>query len=379
MQIGYFSKDYANKRIILDNNIVGVSLSCCNNIIQRVLNRSTTYTLGYISMFTYNHHVKGYHTINYIPITSKSWCCSFETIVPRGGYLLNINHKDKFEIHVDRRLRFLLGRMAKDNCKRLISFSKCNMVLQQKVFELCPNLYPTLMSKLIQVNVPQSLLVNKPKQELTHKKIRFIFVGRDFNRKGGCEIIRAFNQLSKHRRDFEVLLIGRPKVVHNYAFKDFQDTEIEEREIEEIIATSKEWLTIKEDIPNDQVLEYIKNSDVGLLPTWAETYGYSVLEFQAAGLPVISTNLRAMPEINPHGWRIELPLNWACELGLHNEEEKKQRRSQIVNGIIDIANYLLDNPQEIIRRGQQSYEFVKENHSYEKYAKTFKDIYGQFR
>lgn len=210
------------------------------------------------------------------------------------------------------------------------------------------------------------------------KKIRFIFVGRDFNRKGGCEIIRAFNQLSKHRRDFEVLLIGRPKVVHNYAFKDFQDTEVEKREIEEIIATSKEWLIINKDIPNDQVLKYIKISDIGLLPTWTETYGYSVLEFQAAGLPVISTNLRAMPEINPYGWRIELPLNWACELGLHNEEEKKQRRSQIVNGIIDIANYLLDNPQEIIRRGQQSYEIVKENHSYEKYANTFKDIYGQF-
>lgn len=86
MQIGYFSKDYANKRIILDNNIVGVSLSYCNDIIQRVLDRSTTCALGYISMFTSNHHVKGYHTINYIPITSKPWCCSFETTIPRGDF-----------------------------------------------------------------------------------------------------------------------------------------------------------------------------------------------------------------------------------------------------------------------------------------------------
>lgn len=70
----------------------------------------------------------------------------------------------------------------------------------------------------------------------------------------------------------------------------------------------------------------MKNSHVGLLQTWSDTYGYSVLEFQACACSVITTDLRALPEINNNevGWLIELPKNIFKELVLEDEEHKNK-------------------------------------------------------
>jgi len=48
---------------------------------------------------------------------------------------------------------------------------------------------------------------------------------------------------------------------------------------------------------------------LALLPTCAETHGDVVLEAQANGCPVITTDIRTLPEINPSeiGYLIEVP------------------------------------------------------------------------
>ena len=57
------------------------------------------------------------------------------------------------------------------------------------------------------------------------------------------------------------------------------------------------------------MLELLSGSHIGLLPSFAETYGYVVLEMQAAGVPVVTTDIRAFSEVNPDecGWRIRTP------------------------------------------------------------------------
>ncbi|WP_241627814.1 glycosyltransferase, partial [Rosenbergiella epipactidis] len=72
----------------------------------------------------------------------------------------------------------------------------------------------------------------------------------------------------------------------------------------------------------------MSKSHIGLLPTWADTYGYSLLEFMAAGCPVISTNVRALTEINSsdRGYIINLPLNNIKEVFIKNEEDKESIR-----------------------------------------------------
>src|SRR5690606_873447 len=62
-------------------------------------------------------------------------------------------------------------------------------------------------------------------------------------------------------------------------------------------------------LKNEEVLDLFKKTHVGLLPTWADSFGYSVLEAQACGCPVITTDIRALPEINNNdiGWLIKVP------------------------------------------------------------------------
>ena len=81
-------------------------------------------------------------------------------------------------------------------------------------------------------------------------------------------------------------------------------------EVKKIIKGS-DWITHYETLPNDYVLELMREQHVGLLPTWSDTYGYSVLEFQISVVPVITTNVNALKEINNNscGWVIDIPKN----------------------------------------------------------------------
>ncbi|MFH4294310.1 glycosyltransferase, partial [Acinetobacter baumannii] len=70
-------------------------------------------------------------------------------------------------------------------------------------------------------------------------------------------------------------------------------------------------IKIYSNVDNNKVIEMIREHHIGLFPTWADTFGYSVLEFQACGCPVISTDVRALSEINNNdiGWLINVDKN----------------------------------------------------------------------
>jgi glycosyltransferase involved in cell wall biosynthesis len=55
-------------------------------------------------------------------------------------------------------------------------------------------------------------------------------------------------------------------------------------------------------INRDELIQRVlPATDVYLLPTYAETFGMSVLEAMAAGIPVVATDIFAIPEMLEHG------------------------------------------------------------------------------
>lgn len=52
----------------------------------------------------------------------------------------------------------------------------------------------------------------------------------------------------------------------------------------------------------------MKQCHIGLLPTFGDTFGFSVLEMQACGCPVITSNNYALPEIN------NKEIGWICDI-----------------------------------------------------------------
>lgn len=121
----------------------------------------------------------------------------------------------------------------------------------------------------------------------------------------------------------------------------------------------------------------MKKSHIGLLPTYADTYGYSVLEFQAAGCPVITTNIRALTEINDNnvGWIIEIPKSSLGEAINTTKEGKFVISKSISEGIERAVHEIFSDRKVILEKSNRSISRIIEHHSIEDYASRLKNIY----
>lgn len=137
---------------------------------------------------------------------------------------------------------------------------------------------------------------------------------------------------------------------------------------------SQDWIHYYSKLKNSEVMDIIKQCHVGLLPTWFDTYGYSVLEMQACGVPVISTNVRAMSEINKYGWIIEMPINFNKEI----KPVEYKYRELLIGELYNIFMSILSNKKVIQEKSISCLNYIRCHHSPEEYSKHLKQIYSEF-
>ena len=130
---------------------------------------------------------------------------------------------------------------------------------------------------------------------------------------------------------------------------------------------------------NSALMQLFRQSDAGLLPTWQETYGFSVLEMQANGCPVITSNVRALPEINPAnaGWVIASPLNADREYSITSAEQKSQLRRSLVDGLKSTLLAIIERPDILQEKGEAAILRIKEQHDTQRYIARLNDIYSR--
>lgn len=378
MRIKTIGIKYPQKRLVLDK-VSGVEYSKIQNYLNPFLKRLKLFEI-WKPLFDFG--VDGYHTVNTVMLTKKPWCCSFEDYVPRGGVedFWKMAYWGK-PIQPNNRIDRMVKIIARPNCKRLMALSECNLQMQLRFYEHYnhPELTDGLVRKTCELKVPQPTLVDIQQKVSVGDKVRFVFVGNDFTRKGGREILDVFREIRKVRQDFELYMVTILDNYYNYSFWSFQDSKDELDEITNW-AKSQNWIHLYSKIPNSKVLNILKRCDVGMLPTWFDTYGYSVLEMEACGLPVITTNVRALPEINQYGWQIKLPVNFNNEATpyIHNEADKLKLRGIMQKQMYDIVTNILDNHEIIIEHGRESYEYIKKYHSPDEYAQKAAEIYNEF-
>lgn len=66
-------------------------------------------------------------------------------------------------------------------------------------------------------------------------------------------------------------------------------------------------------IPNGELADIARASDVFVLPTRGEGFGIPLIEFQHAGCPVITTDFAAGTELCGSGWLIEYETSWSWQ------------------------------------------------------------------
>jgi glycosyltransferase involved in cell wall biosynthesis len=116
---------------------------------------------------------------------------------------------------------------------------------------------------------------------------------------------------------------------------------------------------------------------VGLLPTWADTYGLFVLEAQASGCPVITTDVRALAEINNSriGWLIRVPKDALGEAIYATPENRLELSQKIQAGLEEIIRGIVEDPSVIASKGQAALERIRTEHDPQDYAEKLRQIY----
>jgi glycosyltransferase involved in cell wall biosynthesis len=110
----------------------------------------------------------------------------------------------------------------------------------------------------------------------TPDRVRLLFVGGDFARKGGPALLRAFEDLPAPCELDVVTSVDLP---------------------------GSERVRVHRGLTPDhpELLRLYAEADVFVLPTRADTWGHAVVEAMASGLPVVTTAVGALPEMVTDG------------------------------------------------------------------------------
>lgn len=192
-----------------------------------------------------------------------------------------------------------------------VSVSNDSDVARSKISVIRPTAPPTMFDQF-------SAKTCEKRYARSSKSPRLLFVGNDFRRKGGPELVAVFRDhlvgkfeleiLSNDKLDLPVL----PGLWHRRG----------------ISHKSKEWNAIFE------------NADIFVLPTREDCLPMAYVEAISAGLPVVGTNVMSVPEIVRNGVNgVTIDLGSATELtqALLNLGASKEMRLKLGLGARAIA------------------------------------------
>src|SRR5439155_25014186 len=114
-----------------------------------------------------------------------------------------------------------------------------------------------------------------------------VFFGRLVREKGIGDALAALGQVARSGRDFRLRVLGSGNVAHVHALAR-----------EHGIAERVEVLPHQGDT---RLQEELEEAQLALLPSHSESFGLSIAEAQAAGLPVVAYAAGSVPEVVEDG------------------------------------------------------------------------------
>jgi N-acetyl-alpha-D-glucosaminyl L-malate synthase BshA len=109
------------------------------------------------------------------------------------------------------------------------------------------------------------------------------------------DVISTFHKIIEGGVDATLLMVG-----------DGPDRSRAEQKCRELQVCGKVRFLGKQ----EQVEEVLSISDLFLIPSGSETFGLAALEAMSCGVPVVSSNIGGLPEVNVHG-----ETGYLCDLG----------------------------------------------------------------
>jgi glycosyltransferase involved in cell wall biosynthesis len=217
-------------------------------------------------------------------VTSKPWFFSLAVFQEALAF-------DAYGLPIPKLMRtaFISKLIMKDNCQSLLFWSEAGL----KTASSYGGISSSKVLDKMQVVYPAVREINVERTNHLDDTFRILFSG-DFFRKGGMNVLDAFCELAKSYSNIELTICCDTNIDFNGVTEELKRKYLS-------VITSHPQIQFLGRIPRETLLNNVMpNIDVYLLPTYNEAFGFAVLEAMAFGIPVIATNIMALPELIKH-------------------------------------------------------------------------------
>jgi len=270
------------------------------------------------------------------------------------------------------RYREGLELLASDTCKKIIVTGSCAKAWQYRKAQLAPDLAADIMDKVVVVPPAQNVLISDKEGNQTRSEgpLKLAMVGNHFFRKGGLELLRVVNQLIDEGASITLDIISSLSTTYQTG-----DTGADLNEARQLIE-SLPGVTWHGKQPHKVVVNLFQQSHIGILPSYIETYGYTVLEAQACGCATITSDIKAFPDINPDevGWRVKISGD---DYDFRTEEGRSLISKRLERGLYRVLEEACNQRAKVLGKSQKAVQRIRECHSPKQHKRTLRSIYDQ--
>ena len=235
------------------------------------------------------------HAFNRVPLGPTPYVIGFESHLPRV-----------FGREESRVAQALRRELASDRCRAIVPMSEIAKKIFLDQHKDAPEL-EALRAKIVvrfpNVIVPPDLTDwFDPAAPLN--ELRVMFVGGDFARKGGCVAVKVAERAKAAGAPIHFTIISSL----NVGAKVYTDPSNPAFFEPYFKLLEQDNINFMRGAPNSEVLEIASKSHLQLLPTFADTFGYSAIEAMARFCPTLATKQGALPEFLNDENAVMLPL-----------------------------------------------------------------------
>lgn len=237
-----------------------------------------------------------FHFWNCVADVRRPWATTFEHTVPLW------DTDDPQDLRKGMRLAL------RDECRHLIAFSQAALADATAQWQrLLPAAETERLLEKTEVLLPPQPVLSRPAAAAAESPVHFAFVGKEFYRKGGLETLESLCSLqAAGRDDWRATVIGDLDSHGDYA--SHTSVAAKARALE-LLDQMGPLVTFRPTpVPYGEVVDLLKRADFYLLPTYADTFGYTALEAQACGAVVVASDVGSLPEVVSEQTGVVVPL-----------------------------------------------------------------------
>lgn len=278
------------------------------------------------------HSTRGILILNRTP-----WVIDIDYV----GYFLGNNINKRNNVINKRIVNKILTRTE---CKCIICWSKSAKKSILSIFNSAD------IDKKLEIVYPAIPLAKSADANKDESVIKLLYISSSFATKGGEETLKSFELLTKKYDNLELIFKCdvSDAIKQKYSLKNIH------------YFPYRSQLLLRDDLIN----EFYMNSNIFLYPSLNDLFGLSLLDAMSVGLPIVSTNTFAIPEIvedGRNGFLIEPYYRWYDKRYLPKKSiyQSQYKRDLFINQIVEKLSILIEDKKLRVTLGMEGRRLVE--------------------